>query len=258
VAVLTLNRPQRRNALTSPLLLALGRCLRHIAADSQIGALLLGGAGEAFCAGGDIEELLARDLAQPAAEQASAFERRVQRIQQLQRETALALHALAIPTVAVLPGAAAGAGLALALACDLRIASERALLVTAYAQLGLSGDFGASWFLARLVGPARAKELCFLSPRLDAASAERLGLLNRVVAHSALPAEALALARSLASGPRLALRYMKENLNRALGTELAPYLDEEAVSMARTLQSGDHREGVAAFLEKRPPRFQGR
>jgi len=170
----------------------------------------------------------------------------------------LALHRLAKPTVAALPGAAAGAGLGLALACDLRIAAERAVLTTAYVRLALPGDYGVSWFLTRLVGPARARELCFLGDRIDARSAEQLGLVNRVVPDAALADEALALARRLAAGPPIALALMKDTLNRALTDDLAAILDLEAERMVAGAQTDDYLEAVAAFRARRPPVFRGR
>src|SRR5690606_35035977 len=178
----------------------------------------------------------------------------------LRREHAipLALHRLEKPTNAALPGAAAGAGLSLALACDLRIAAESASVTTAYARLGLSGDYGGTWFLTRLVGPAKARELYFLGERLHARACERLGLVNRVVPDAALADEAFAWAARIAAGPPIALRLMKDNLNRALVHDLAACLDVEAERMVESAQTEDYLEAVQAFTEKRPPTFQGR
>jgi 2-(1,2-epoxy-1,2-dihydrophenyl)acetyl-CoA isomerase len=261
VATLTLNRPKQRNALTEPMFIGLAQVLRDVAGVPDVGALILTGASDAFCAGGDLQVLMgqAEGAASVLAPGRSASpETRVRGLQRLQRDVALALYELAIPTIAALPGAAAGAGLSLALACDLRIASDRAIAMTAFARAGLSGDFGGSWLLAQIVGSARAKELYFLSERLDAATCERLGIVNRVVPHAALSAEAQALARRLASGPRVALAHMKANLNRAFAQDFATCLDAEAVAMRRTQGTEDHREAAHAFFEKREPRFRGR
>jgi enoyl-CoA hydratase/carnithine racemase len=165
---------------------------------------------------------------------------------------------MAKPSVAALPGPAAGAGLSLALACDLRIAAESAFVTTSYARLGLSGDYGSSWFLTHLVGTARARELLFTGDRLSARECERIGLVNRVVPDADLEREALALATRIAAGPPIALRFMKDNLNRALQQDLAACLDLEAERMVLGAQTEDYLEAVRAFGEKRPPVFRGR
>jgi enoyl-CoA hydratase/carnithine racemase len=170
---------------------------------------------------------------------------------------AAALHELEKPTLAALAGPAAGAGFALALACDLRIAAESAFVTAAYVRLGLSGDYGGSWFLTRLVGPARAREIYFTGDRLDARECERLGIVNRVVPDAELEREAFALARRIAAGPPIALRYMKENLNRALGESLRSCLDAEAERMVQSATTEDYAEAVQAFQEKRTPVFRG-
>jgi enoyl-CoA hydratase/carnithine racemase len=250
VAVVTLNRPEARNALTRGMKRTLARRLPELGADPRVGCVLLTGAGRAFCAGGDTKTM-ARDGRLPDPDE---------RRRELRAEHAipLALHRLQKPTVAALPGPAAGAGLALALACDLRIAAASAFVATAYVRLGLSGDYGGSWFLTRLVGPARARELYFLGDRVDAAACERLGLVNRVVPDAELATEALAWAKRIAAGPPVALRLMKDNLNRALLGDLESILDLEADRMVDGAQTEDYLEAVAAFAEKRPPVFKGR
>lgn len=250
VAVVTLNRPEARNALTVEMKRALAAVVPALGADPAVGCVLLTGAGAAFCAGGDTRRM-AQDGRLPSPDE---------RKRQLRAEHAvpLALHRLAKPTIAALPGAAAGAGLSLALACDLRIAAESAFVTTAYARLGLSGDYGGSWFLTRLVGTAKARELYFLGERVDARDCERLGIVNRVVPDAALADEALAWARRIAAGPPIALRLMKDNLNRALVHDLADCLDLEAERMVEGAQTEDYLEAVRAFAEKRPPAFKGR
>jgi 2-(1,2-epoxy-1,2-dihydrophenyl)acetyl-CoA isomerase len=162
------------------------------------------------------------------------------------------------PVIAALPGAAAGAGFSLALSCDLRIAADTAVLLTAFARVGFSGDWGGSYFLTQLVGSAKARELYFLSERVDAKEAERLGLVNQVVPAANLEEHSLALARRLASGPTVAYRYMKENLNRAVGGDVMQCLDLEATHHVHTGRTRDHREATKAFVEKREPIFEGR
>jgi enoyl-CoA hydratase/carnithine racemase len=249
VAVVTLHRPEARNALTLGMKDALRALLPALAADRDVGCVLLTGSGGAFSAGGDTK-VMAQG---PPAE-------REPRVSMLRREHEIpaALHRMPKPTLAALPGPAAGAGFALALACDLRILAESAFVTTAYARLGLSGDYGASWFLTRLVGTARARELLFTAARVDARECERLGVANRVVPDTALESESLALARQLAAGPPIALRYMKQNLNLALAAPLEACLDEEAERMVAGAFTEDYVEAVRAFTEKRAPRFKGR
>jgi len=161
------------------------------------------------------------------------------------------------PVVAALPGAAAGAGLSIALAADIRLASERAILVTAFANVGASGDFGGSWFLTRLVGPAKAKELYFTSPRLSADDALELGLVNVVLPDDGFEQAALDWCHDLARRAPIALGLMKENINRAENCDLATALDAEAAAMVASMSTADHREAAAAFVEKRSAKFIG-
>ena len=251
IAVLTLNRPERRNALSRVLLDALARTLGEVEADDEVACVVLTGAGGAFCAGGDVKDMAAAGDDLP-------FDALVQRQRRNHHETAGRLHRMPKPTIAALPGPAAGAGLALALACDLRYAADTAFLTTAFARVGFAGDYGGTWFLTQLVGPAKARELYLFSERLDAQEALRLGLVNEVFAADALEDEVRARAGRLAAGPRLAHRYMKENLNRALTGTLEEALDLEATHHLHTGTTEDHREAARAFVEKREPRFAGR
>jgi 2-(1,2-epoxy-1,2-dihydrophenyl)acetyl-CoA isomerase len=173
-------------------------------------------------------------------------------------EGARLLHEIAKPTIAMLRGPAAGAGLSLALACDLRVAGEDARLTTAFAKVALSGDFGGHYFLTRLVGTAKARELYFTSPILDARAAHALGLVHKVVPDNALEAETCSLARALAQGPRIALGYMKQNLNLAESASLANVMDAEALRHTRCTATEDHKEAASAFVAKRNPVFTGR
>ncbi len=250
VALVTLNRPGAKNALSLELKQALARLIPQLGGDEGIGCLLLTGAGDAFCAGGDTKAM-ATDGRPPSPEL---------RMRQLrwEHEIPAAIHELAMPVVAALPGPAAGAGLSLALACDIRIAAESAFVTTSYAQLGLSGDYGGSWFLTQIVGTAKARELYFTADRIDARECERLGIVNRVVPDARLEREAIALARRIAAGPPIALRYMKDNLNRALREDLHSCHDVEAERMVQGATSDDYLEAVRAFAEKRPPAFRGR
>jgi 2-(1,2-epoxy-1,2-dihydrophenyl)acetyl-CoA isomerase len=213
---------------------------------------VLTGAGGAFCAGGDVKA-----MAQDGAGE-MGFDARVHLQRLSHRATAGRLHEMPKPTIAALGGAAAGAGLSLALACDLRYAARRAVLTTAFAKVGFSGDYGGTWFLTRLVGPARARELYFFADRIGADEAAGLGIVNAVFDDDRLLDEVMQRARRLAAGPRLAYRYMKENLNRAETAGLAECLDIEATHHLRTGLTEDHREAAAAFVAKREPAFRGR
>jgi 2-(1,2-epoxy-1,2-dihydrophenyl)acetyl-CoA isomerase len=252
VAVLTMNRPDRRNALSPAMLEALASMLARAERDEEIGCVVLTGAGGAFCAGGDVKAMA------EAPDSEEGWDARVHRQRLNHRETAGRLHAMPKPTIAALPGPAAGAGLSLALACDLRYGASSAVLTTAFARVALAGDYGGTYFLPRLVGDAKARELYYLSERLDAGEAERLGLLNRVFEDESLQQEVLAVAGRLAAGPRVALRYMKENLLRSGHGELGECLDMEATHHLRTALTEDHREAAAAFTAKRAPVFRGR
>ena len=250
VGVVTLNRPDAKNALSLDMKRALHRVIPELGANPEVGCVLLTGAGGAFCAGGDTKRM-ASEGRPPSPED---------RKRQLrwEHEIPRALHRLEKPTIAALPGPAAGAGFALALACDLRVMAESAFATTAYARLGLSGDYGASWFLTRLVGPARAREVMFFGERLSAADCERLGLASRVLPDAGFDAAAFDYARRLAAGPPIALRYMKDNLNRALTESLESVLDVEAERMVQGAGTEDYEEAVKAFAEKRAPVFKGR
>jgi len=249
VAVLTLNRPEARNALTVEMKEALRAGIPRLGDDPGVGCVLLTGAGGAFCAGGDTKVMAEG----PPPER----EPRV-RILRREHEVPAAIHRLSKPVIAALPGPAAGAGYALALSCDLRIMAEGSFVTTAYARLGLSGDYGASWFLTQLVGPAKARELMFTAERVDAAHCLELGLANRVVPADELETAALDWARRIAAGPPIALRFMKENLNRALTEDLQSCLDVEAERMVGGAFTEDYVEAVKAFTEKRKPHFQGK
>ncbi len=257
VAVLTMNRPERRNAMSGEMMSGMTVALREAEASNDVRCVVLTGAGGAFCAGGDVKGMNERN--KPASSGApTTLDEAIARQRLAQRATAGKLYEMPKPTIASLPGAAAGAGLSLALACDLRIASENALLVTAFAKVGFSGDYGGTFFMTQLIGAAKARELYYLSDRVDAKEAERLGLVNQVVTEGALEEKTLELARRLASGPSVAYRYMKENLNRAVGGEMGECMDLEATHHVHTGLTEDHRNAARAFVEKKTPVFEGR
>jgi 2-(1,2-epoxy-1,2-dihydrophenyl)acetyl-CoA isomerase len=257
VAVITMNRPDRRNAFSPAMVSALGAVLARVEADDAVGCVVLTGAGGAFCAGGDVKSMAAppadgRDGAGPS------LDARIHRQRLNQRATSGRLWSMPKPTIAAIGGPAAGAGLSLALACDLRYAVAGAVLTTAFAKVAFAGDYGGTWFLTRLVGSSKAKELYYFSERLSAQDAERLGIVNAVFAPADFEREVMDRARRLAHGPALAYRYMKENLNRAVSGDLGDCMDLEVTHHVHTGLTEDHREAAQAFVDKREPRFHGR
>lgn len=259
VAVITMNRPDRRNAMSGGMLTAMSAALSAFETDPDVACIVLTGAGGAFCAGGDVKGMADGTGGGSTAAAGSDLDSRIHAQRISQRATAGKLYKMPKPTIASLPGAAAGAGLSLALACDLRIASDKAVMTTAFAKVGFSGDYGGTYFLSQLVGSAKARELYFLSDRIDMAEARRLGLVNFVVSAERLETDTMLLAHRLAKGPRVAYRYMKENINRAAsGADVDDCLDLEATHHIHTGFTEDHREAAKAFVEKREPVFKGR
>jgi enoyl-CoA hydratase/carnithine racemase len=255
VAIITLNRPEVRNAMSDNLTPALRTMIKTCGENPEIGALLITGAGTAFCAGGNVKGMGAhRDKKRLEM----SHEDKVADLQERQRLLTGALVSVRKPTIAALPGPAVGAGLALAMACDIRIAAQSAFVSTGYLRVGLSGDYGIAWLLTRLVGTARARELMFTADKVDAARCEAIGLVNRVVPDEKLQSEAFAMARSMAEGPTLALRYMKDNLDEALFFDFVSARDSEAERLTRLTTTADHREAVQAFIDKRKPAFTGK
>jgi 2-(1,2-epoxy-1,2-dihydrophenyl)acetyl-CoA isomerase len=255
ILTLTLNRPHARNAMSRAMNEALQQQLAQAELDPAVKCVVLTGAGNAFCAGGDVKGMAA---AGDGTVGAMTIDQAIHRQRLNQRATAGKLFKMPKPTVAALPGAAAGAGLSLALACDLRVMASTAILTTAFARVGFSGDYGGTYFLTQLVGSAKARELYFLSERIPADEALRLGLANWVCEPEALAGKTREIALRLAKGPTVALRYMKENLNRAMGGEVDDCLDLEATHHIHCGQTEDHREAARAFVEKREPVFKGR
>lgn len=256
VAILSFNRPEVRNALSEGVYAGFETALPIIASHPDVRVLMITGEGGAFCSGGDVKGMNASHNGAASSAPVN-LEDRVNGLRHRQNLVSRALRALPQPVVAALPGAAAGAGLSIALAADMRIAAERAIVMTAFANVGASGDFGTSWFLPRLVGEAKAKELMFTSPRLSAREAKDLGIINVVLPDEDFAANAVAWCQSLADRAPIALRYMKENVNRAGDVSLQAALDAEATAMVRTMSTADHREAAAAFVEKRSPNFSG-
>lgn len=257
VATLTMNRPAARNALSGSMMAAMTEAIPRLGQDPKVRAVVLTGAGDAFCAGGDVKGFAASASASNERSERPGFETRVQGLRQ---STVLMewLHEMPKPTLAVIPGPAAGGGLSFALACDIRIAARSAFLTTAFAKIGLSGDYGGSYFLPHLVGAAKARELYFTADRIPADEALALGLVNQVYDDDVFAERAREYARKLADAPTIALGYMKKNLNAAERGSLGDVLDLEAQHMTRTFDTEDHKLASAAFVAKEQPKFEGR
>ena len=255
IAVITMNRPERRNAFDPGMVDGIARALRAVETDPEARVVVLTGAGGAFSAGGDVKEFAEGG---GAGSGDGTWDEGVHAQRLSHRETSGALYNMPKPTIAAIGGAAAGAGLSLALACDFRVAVDTAVMTTAFARVGLAGDFGGTWFLTRLVGPSKAKELYMLPERMDMATALELGIVNRVAAPDEYEAAWRDMAARLAAGPPIAYRYMKENINRALDADLWTVMDLESTHHRHTGATADHREAARAFVEKREPQFTGR
>jgi 2-(1,2-epoxy-1,2-dihydrophenyl)acetyl-CoA isomerase len=257
VSVITMNRPDRRNAFSQAMLSALEAVLAQVETDDAVGCVVLTGAGGAFCAGGDVKSM-ADPPAGPGDDAGRSLDARIHRQRLNQRATSGRLWSMPKPTIAAIGGPAAGAGLSLALACDLRYAVPTAVLTTAFAKVAFAGDYGGTWFLTRLVGSSKAKELYYFSERLSAEEAQRLGIVNAIFPAAEFEREVMDRARRLAQGPSIAYRYMKENLNRAVSGELGDCMDLEVTHHVHTGLTEDHREAAQAFVDKREPHFRGR
>jgi 2-(1,2-epoxy-1,2-dihydrophenyl)acetyl-CoA isomerase len=253
VMKLTMNRPDAMNAFTLDIMEGLLSSLESAAKDPAVGCVVLRGAGDkAFCAGGDV-----KSMAAGGRHVGWGTERKIADLRARMRISEL-LHEMPKPTIAMVNGVAAGAGLSIALAADMRFAGQSARMTTAFAKIGFSGDFGSHYFLHKLVGTAKARELYFTSEMLDVAAMTKLGLANRVYSDQTLDAETMAFARQLAAGPRIAWWHVKRNMKVAEDGTLAQALDAEANGMILTSQTEDHLNAAKAFAAKTKPVFHGR
>lgn len=254
VLTLTLNRPDRRNTMTEALSDDLYRAVSKAAENHEVRCLVLTGAGKTFCAGGDMEVM---DGFSPEGGEERSQEELIAMLREGMKLVEL-LHEMPKPTLAVINGAAAGAGLMFALACDMRFCLDTAKLTTAFSMIGTSGDSGISYFLPRIVGPAKAAELMFSSEVITGAQAHEIGLVTKVASAEEFEAASRAFAKHLANLPTLAIGLMKRNLAASSSSTLSEILDLEADSMVRSMDTEDHRNAVQAFINKQQPKFEGR
>src|SRR6201991_834892 len=245
---ITMNRPDRRNALNPDMTRGLVEAARRATEDTEVRAVLLKGAGGTFCVGGDVKSMA-------AGRAPMTFEEKQVNLRK-GMEMSRILHQMQKPVVAQLDGAAAGAGLSIALSCDLRVASESCKITTAFAKVGFSGDYGGTYFLTKMLGSAKARELYLLSPVLTAQEALALGMVTKVVPDAEIDAAAHDLAMSLAQGPSITLGYIKRNINNAEHLPVEDCFDGEAIHHTRCGDTDDHKEAAKAFVEKRKPAFR--
>ena len=256
VLTLTLNRPQARNAMSGEMTAALAQQLADAELNTKVRCVVLTGAGKGFCAGGDVKGMAASGDGTVGD---NTIDGAIHRQRVNQRATAGKLYSMPKPTIAALPGAAAGAGLSLALACDMRVMASNAIMTTAFARVGFSGDYGGTFFMSQLIGTAKARQLYFMSERVSAEEALSLGLTNWVCEPDELAAKTQEIAARLAVGPAVAYRYMKENFARAMSSgDVDDCLDLEATHHVHCGQTQDHKNATKAFVEKREPTFTGR
>jgi len=253
VATVSINRPEKRNALGDTVTPVLRKTLLILGADSDVRVIVITGVGKAFCAGGDIKGMGNRGNMSDDR----SLDQKISELQHRQNTLTLRLYELPKPTIAALPGAAVGAGMSIALACDIRIGTKNAFYSSGYGLVGLSGDYGGSWQLTKLVGPAKAKEIYYTGRRIKADEALQLGLFNEVVEQGQLQTRTKEIATQIAKGPPIAIQYMKENINLATQADFKECLDREADRLVRAAQTADHKEAVQAFMEKREPIFKG-
>ena len=252
VGIITLNRPESRNALSDELTPALRNTIKEFDTNREVRSLLITGAGKSFCAGGDVKSMSQGGIGPNLSREEAIVD-----LQEKQLTLTGALYNFTKPSIAALPGPAAGAGLSIALACDIRYVSSNAFAIAGYGRIALSGDYGITWLLSKTVGLSKAKELMFTNDKISAEEGLRIGLFNRIVEEKELYKAAFNTAQNMAQFSPLALTYMKKNINKANEINFLEALDNEASALISTSRSNDHKEGVKAFIEKRKPSFKG-
>jgi len=256
IGIITLNRPESKNALSDELTPALRKQIANLNLDDRVNSLIITGAGDAFCAGGDIKSMNSSSNKDGWTNKVSE-EEVIKSLQLKQMTLTHALYNFSKPTIAALPGAAAGAGLSIALTCDFRFTNENAFAIAGYGRIALTGDYGMSWLLPRIIGISKAKDMMFSNKKILAREGLNIGLFDNIIEGDNLLKSTLEYANLLSSFSPLALKAMKNNINSAYELSLEKSLNQEAIELIKASKSNDHKEGIRAFIEKRKPNFTG-
>tara|TARA_B110000003_G_scaffold268161_1_gene297293 strand:+ start:279 stop:1169 length:891 start_codon:yes stop_codon:yes gene_type:complete len=257
VGIITLNRPEAKNALSDELTPALRKQISNFNIDDRVNVLIITGAGDAFCAGGDVKSMNSSKSKKGGWSEEESEEKVIKNLQKKQMTLTHNLYNFSKPTIAALPGAAAGAGLSIALSCDFRYASENAFAIAGYGKIALTGDYGMSWLLPRLVGVSKSKDMMLSNCRVLSKEALNIGLFDKVIEGDNLLKYCLEYANILSSFSPIALKAMKNNIQSSYHLNLEESLNQEAVELIKISKSNDHKEGIRAFVEKRRPQFSG-
>jgi enoyl-CoA hydratase/carnithine racemase len=256
IGIITLNRPESKNALSDELTPALRTQIANLNLDDRVNSLIITGAGDAFCAGGDIKSMNSSSNKDGWTNKVSE-EEVIKSLQMKQMALTHALYNFSKPTIAALPGAAVGAGLSIALTCDFRFTNENAFAIAGYGRIALTGDYGMSWLLPRIIGISKAKDMMFSNKKILAREGLNIGLFDNIIEGDNLLKSTLEYANFLSSFSPLALKAMKNNINSAYELSLEKSLNQEAIELIKASNSNDHKEGIRAFIEKRNPNFTG-
>lgn len=255
IGILTLNRPEAKNALSDELTPAIRKKIFELNEDNRIKVLIITGTGDAFCAGGDVKSM--NSSKDKGWTELKTEKETIKDLQKKQITLTAALYNFSKPTIAVLPGAAAGAGLSIALSCDFRFVSKNAFVIAGYGKIALTGDYGITWLLTKLIGPSKAKDILFSNRKIPAKEGMNIGIFDKVFDGKKLLKESIEYANSIGSFSPIALKAMKKNINNATNINLIEALDQEAIDLIKASKSKDHKEGIKAFVEKRNPSFTG-
>jgi len=257
VGIITFNRPEAKNALSDELTPALRKQISNLNTDNRVNVLIITGAGDAFCAGGDVKSMNSTNSKQGGWGKDKPEKKVVENLQMKQMTLTHNLYNFSKPTIAALPGAAAGAGLSIALACDFRYASENAFAIAGYGKIALTGDYGMSWLLPRLVGVSKSKDMMLSNCRILSKEALDIGLFDKIIKGNNLLKACLEYANILSNFSPISLKAMKNNIQSSLHLSLEESLYQEAVELIKASKSNDHKEGIKAFVEKRKAQFTG-